>query len=283
MLVMISTLRPAPALRHVIKYYYQIEETLSSTVVLQPVPARSPEIIEFMFASHFLVERFDRSGRENACDSAVVGAKTNRHVNLYMRDRVDAFTIAFQPGGFEALFGVPSRELTNQDFDARDVLGSDIAALRNRLGEQADIGARARIADEFLCARLPDFEQECSVIRSARLIQRCLGSAQIAELADRAGLGIRQFERRFAQEIGISPKFYARIIRFESALRLKSMAPDVRWTEIAYTLGYFDQMHMIHDFKRLSGATPTGIIDQLDMFVLPEVAAHQRPAVKTPA
>jgi hypothetical protein len=128
----ISSIRPAPALRHFIKYYYQVEATLSSTLVLQPVPARSPEIIEFMVATPYVVERLYRGTAEQCSASALVGPKTHRHVNLFMHDRVDAFTITFQPGGFFALFGIPSNTLTDQDFDARDVLGPDIAALRNR-------------------------------------------------------------------------------------------------------------------------------------------------------
>jgi AraC-like DNA-binding protein len=271
----ITSVRSAPALRHFVKYYYQVEETLTSTVALQPVPARSPEIIEFMFATHYIVERLHHGTMKDSWATTLVGSKTHRHVNLFMRDRVDAFTIAFQPGGCAALFGIPPRELTDQDFDARDVIGPQIHALRDRLGEYSSIADRARIADQFLCGRLADFNHDSPLVRTARVIHRCLGSVQIARLADSAGLGMRQFERRFAHEIGMTPKLYARIVRFESALRCKSASPDIRWTDIACSLGYFDQMHMIHDFKQLSDDTPTGIIDQLDMFVKPEVESRQ--------
>jgi len=75
--------------------------------------------------------------------------------------------------------------------------------------------------------------------------------------------------------IGIPPKLYARIVRFEAALRRKAAVPESRWTDIAHSLGYHDQMHMVHDFNRLSGDSPTAIGGQLDMFVQPEVdSAH---------
>ena len=89
--------------------------------------------------------------------------------------------------------------------------------------------------------------------------------------------GIRQFERRFRYEIGIPPKLYARIARFEAALRRKAAAPAMQWTDIAHALGYHDQMHMVHDFKRLSGDSPTAICGQLDMFVHPELVSAGRP------
>lgn len=69
------------------------------------------------------------------------------------------------------------------------------------------------------------------------------------------------------------PKLYARIVRFEAALRRKAAAPATQWTDIAHALSYHDQMHMVHDFNRLSGDSPRGICSQLDMFVHPELAS----------
>jgi AraC-like DNA-binding protein len=64
---------------------------------------------------------------------------------------------------------------------------------------------------------------------------------------------------------------YARIIRFEAALQRRAASPCLPWTDIAHDLGYHDQMHMVHDFTRLSGDSPEAISRQLDMFVLPDV------------
>ena len=272
---MVFAHRPASALRPFVKYYYQVEASFTTLVALQPVPARSPEILEFMFATPYMVQRLHHGTVARCADVALVGAKTHRHVNLYMRDRVDAFTIAFQPGGLMALFGIPSCELTDGDCDARDAIGPDIQSFREQLAGKATIADRARIADDYLCARLAQWRGISRIVLAARLLHRCHGSIQTARLADRAGLGVRQFERRFVREIGMPPKLYARIVRFESALRLKSMNPACRWTDVACWLGYCDHMHMIHDFRRLSDSTPSGIIDQLDMFVKPEVDARR--------
>src|SRR5687767_1559031 len=101
------------------------------------------------------------------------------------------------------------------------------------------------------------------------------GCVRVTELARSAGIGIRQFERRFRYEIGVSPKLYARIARFEAALRLKAAAPAMAWTDIAHALDYYDQMHMVHDFNRLSGDSPSVIGCQLDMFVRPEMLSRR--------
>lgn len=75
---------------------------------------------------------------------------------------------------------------------------------------------------------------------------------------------MRQFERRFITLLGISPKVYARILRFEAALYRKSVTGR-NWTTIAHDLGYHDQMHMVHDFESLAGESPKSLTPHLEL------------------
>jgi transcriptional regulator GlxA family with amidase domain len=72
-------------------------------------------------------------------------------------------------------------------------------------------------------------------------------------------LSIRQFERQFKQRIGLSPKFYSRLIRFSNAWILKENNPNLTWTTIAHQSGYYDQMHLIKDFKEFAAVNPKQI------------------------
>jgi AraC-like DNA-binding protein len=264
-------------LHKLVRYYYQIEDRLADQAVLQPVPARSPQIIEFMFGTRYRIRRLDRDDFADVREIALVGAQTFRRVELVMRGRVDAFTIAFQPGGLSSLFSIPAVELTNSDFDGQAVLGHGLGVLHRRLGDVSRFSDRVRIADEFLCARRPASDSVGDLARSASMIIQSSGRVRVDHLAHNAGLGIRQFERRFRHEIGVAPKLYSRIVRFEAALRSKAAGPETRWADIAHALGYHDQMHMVHDFNRLAGDSPTTIGSQLDMFVKPEVAFADKP------
>ncbi|UOQ69224.1 helix-turn-helix domain-containing protein [Hymenobacter volaticus] len=78
----------------------------------------------------------------------------------------------------------------------------------------------------------------------------------IDQAATSAGLSARQFERKAHEQLGYSPKFFARLIRFSQAYRRKVNHPAQRWTSIAYACGYYDQMHLIRDFKEFTAATP---------------------------
>jgi AraC-like DNA-binding protein len=274
--VMLSC-QSAPALRHLIRYYYQVETHLAGRTAVQPVPARSPQAIEFTFGAPYEVRRLDRNGTRIAYPIALIGSQTFRRVELLMRGNVDAFTIVFQPGGVSTLFSVPAEELTNDDFEGEAVLGRGLGELLRRLGDVSSFTDRVRVADFYLCAKRPALDSISGMTTAATKVLSSSGCVRVSDLAHLAGLGIRQFERRFRYEIGIPPKLYARIVRFEAALQRKATSPKARWIDIAHTLGYHDQMHMVHDFNRLSGDSPTAIGSQLDMFVRPEMVSAARP------
>lgn len=71
-----------------------------------------------------------------------------------------------------------------------------------------------------------------------------------------SGLSQRQFECKFIEQVGVSPKLYSRIIRLNYALQVKVTRPHLSWTDVTYEAGYFDQMHLVKDFKSLAGETP---------------------------
>ena len=149
---------------------------------------------------------------------------------------------------------MPAGELTDNDFEGEVVLGGGLGELLRRLSDVASFADRARVADAYLLTRCAALRSASAVIQAARSVQSCDGCVRVSHLAHQAGLGIRQFERRFRYEIGVPPKLYARIVRFEVALRRKAAAPWALWTDIAHGLGYHDQMHMVRDFKHLFGA-----------------------------
>ena len=270
---MITCARPSAALRDLVRYYYQVESRLANSAAVQPVPARSPEAIEFTFGTPYEVHRLDRGGVENAHPIALIGVQTFRRVELVMRGHVDAFTIVFQPGGVFRLFGIPGEVLANDHFDGGAALGRGLGELLRRLGAKTSFADRVVIADDSLRARCTTLEPASSVARAAMKVLAHDGCGRMLDLACSTGLGVRQFERLFRREVGMPPKLYARIVRFEAALRHKAASPARRWTDVAHVLGYHDQMHMVHDFNQLSGGSPTAVGSQLDMFVQPEVVS----------
>jgi AraC-like DNA-binding protein len=269
-----DTALPDRALRHLVRYYYQVDARMAKAVV-QPVPARSPQALEFTFGTPYEVRRLEEGVREVAHPVALIGAQTFRRVDLVMRDVIDAFTIVFQPGGLTIVFGIPAPVLTDDHFDAEAALGRHVRTLHQQLGDARGFASRVTVANLFLGSMVDSGHRQNAALEAARFALERDGCVTVGELADGCGLSRRQFERRFEDATGITPKLYCRIVRFEAALRAKTAAPHLRWTDVAHAMGYHDQMHMVHDFGRLSGATPTAIGPHLDMFVQPEVRARR--------
>jgi transcriptional regulator GlxA family with amidase domain len=79
-----------------------------------------------------------------------------------------------------------------------------------------------------------------------------------------ACLSFRQFERKFRERVGLSPKLFSRIVRFNRAFELKDLNPENDWLDIAISCGYSDYQHMVKDFKQFAGVTPTILMQEND-------------------
>jgi AraC-like DNA-binding protein len=256
---------PAAALQQYVRFYAHREARLGNTSIVHPVPARATPAIEFTFGNLYEVHCCDRAVVETAPRSVIVGLQTYRRVRLRLTGKIESFAIFFQPAALHRLFSIPMHEITNSDHEASAVLGPSISELEQRLGASRSFEERIRITDDYLLRRCLTSPRSDSVWRAAQKILRCKGHIHISSLAHQAGVSLRQFERRFMQQVGVSPKLYARIARFEAALESKAISTAESWTDVAHQLGYYDQMHMIHDFRQFSGDIPTKLLGKLEM------------------
>jgi AraC-like DNA-binding protein len=170
----------------------------------------------------------------------------------------------FQPTGLRQLFSIPMHDLTDRNFEAQPVLGAFASRLEQRLSDCNTFGERVRVADEFLSRRSLDVRSCDGISAAASQVLLGGGDVRIAALAANAGLSVRQFERSFIQQVGVRPKLYARIARFEAALDSKARSSTKSWTDVAHEFGYYDQMHMVHDFKDFTDETPTDTLSQVE-------------------
>ena len=84
-------------------------------------------------------------------------------------------------------------------------------------------------------------------------------------------MSIRNFERRFIEQIGVPPKEYYRLVRFNNALITKLKYPQKNWTSIAYEFGYYDQMHMIKEFRQFANLNPSHLLQLNTDFTRPRI------------
>jgi AraC-like DNA-binding protein len=203
--------------------------------------------------------------------TAIVGANLSFGIDLRLDGKVDLFAIFLQPAGFTDLFGVPGRYITNAYHDASAVFAR-ASSLWEQLADAASFALRVQVAEAYLLAQLT----KATVFpgrHAANEILRRLGMIRIREIARHYGVSVRQFERQFIQQVGVRPKSFARVARFQCALDAKVANPARTWLDIAVTFGYADQMHLIHDFKQMSGNAPQALLTILGDARPPALAA----------
>jgi AraC-like DNA-binding protein len=262
---MIGLQVPSPPLRPFVRNYAHTLADLRSAVTFWPIPARTFACLEFTFGVPYEIHDFSKPVPAATFAAALIGAKTHRQISLELNGHVETFVILFQPSGLHQLFGVPEAEIVDTHYDAHGVIGAAMRDLRTQLGEADSFSARVRIADDYLLRCLPNTSSPGIPQRAAQAIVARQGCVLVRDLAAHTGLSVRQFERVFSRQLGIAPKVYARIARFESAVRMRARSPANTWAGIAQDLGYHDQMHLVHDFQLLSAESPNALLRKLDL------------------
>jgi AraC-like DNA-binding protein len=169
---------------------------------------------------------------------------------------VDLFGIRFRPGSALPFLGVPLREITDQRVPLDALWGSRGAALLDVLANVAPHD-RVRHAERVLaaCGVRPRREDDI-VPQAVSLFRRARGGAAVRDVAAALGVGERRLVRAFDRCVGLSPKGFARVMRFREVCRQIQQGEVLRWTQLAGDAGYADQPHLIREFQALARLTP---------------------------
>ena len=126
-----------------------------------------------------------------------------------------------------------------------------------------DLEQGKNLVEKFLLNQVKNLKVVLPFDSALRILLNNDGNMAIEKTASLSCMSLKQFERKCKERIGMNPKTFARILKFSKAYRLHEAFPQLSWTSIAYEAGYFDQMHMIRDFKVFAGVNPSVIQQQL--------------------
>ncbi|MEC7263479.1 MAG: helix-turn-helix domain-containing protein [Bacteroidota bacterium] len=194
--------------------------------------------------------------------TVVVGPQYSR-VNIKVHRQLNAIRVDFLPGGLFRMLGIPMYELFDGGFDALDFFGAEMRSINEQLQNVLTLWEGKNIVEKFLLNQLTKIKETLPFDGAMRVLLTHNGNISIKQAASLSCLGLKQFERKCKERIGMNPKLFARILRFSKAYRLHESCPQFSWTQIAYQAGYYDQMHMIKDFKTFAGVNPSVIQQQL--------------------
>ena len=178
--------------------------------------------------------------------------------------RVDLIGIRFRPGGAAALVPVPQHELLDRSVPLEDVAKK----ASERLAPAFDAVNPSSRAELVTAALQDSIQPELTTVgESADAIVRAWGMIPVGVLASGAGIGMRQLERRFLDEVGMTPKRLARISRFQRVFHAMERHP-AGWTQVALDCGYYDSSHLVRDFHEFAGDAPSRALAELDKFTM---------------
>lgn len=165
--------------------------------------------------------------------------------------------IAFKAGGAFPFLPLPADVLPNEIVSLETLWGSAAFCLRDQLLEAPTPQAKFALLEQALLARLSDPDAIHPAVKYAvNVLPHFTGPQPVTAVADQVGLCMRRFNQIFAAQVGLSPKRFHRVQRFQQVLKQVHGQSAVDWADVACTYGYFDQSHLIHEFQELTGLSP---------------------------
>jgi AraC-like DNA-binding protein len=219
----------------------------------QPQPVVPDGRLELLIHRGDPFRRMDPDGVARVQDAILVAGQLTRPIHIQPGSVIDVVGVRLNPLGASALLGLPLSELT----DSVVSLGAINPKVANALAAAVMIGgSQAERAYAITGALVRSF----SSMPDARMVAAagCLAApwpGSLSHLAVRYGMSTKTFERRFYSEVGLSPKMYQRVVRFRQVFAQLEKTRG-RGARVATAAGYFDQAHMIRDFKQFTGTTP---------------------------
>jgi AraC-like DNA-binding protein len=201
------------------------------------------------------------SGRADEPESAMVVGTMTRALVLDATESPECFIgVRFRPAKASLFLALPASELTDLRVSL-DALWRDAPAVRDAVAASTDTVERVRALERVLAARVSSdlATGHRDVDEAVRRIVGTGGSLGITKLAPALGVTRQHLARRFAQLVGVSPKTFARVVRLGRVVeRARAVPPGepVNWSALAAELGYYDQAHLVDEFRELAGITP---------------------------
>ena len=255
---------PHPALQDYVLNISTVNAILPDgiDVVITPYPPTPFQSLMFYCNNRVSMGKIDADNFDKQSETVLIGPQFSR-VNIKVHSRLRSVRVDFLPGGLYRMLGIPMFELFDGGFDALHFFGAELKIINERLLHTADLEESKNIVENFLLNNLKKSKELLPIDSALHLLLQNNGDMTMEKVASLSCLSIKQFERKCKERLGMNPKLYARILKFSKAYRIHEASPKLSWTKIAYEAGYYDQMHMIKDFKVFAGVSPTIIQQQL--------------------
>lgn len=200
------------------------------------------------------------NGTAETITTSNIDAQRTYPIQIQTSGQINLLGIRFRAGALHPFVNIPAHELTDLTIDLPTIYGQAGSDLEEGLAQHiSNPTAQRDILDTF-------FLQQLTLSQSFQMVHQLsaqLTQTTIKDLSEHVGYSERSIHRLFQSNIGFSPKFYARLLRFQSALTLVTQHPTMTLADISQASGYYDQAHFSKDFRYFYGQSPSDVRDSL--------------------
>lgn len=248
---------PGPPINEFVDYFWLFEggQTARKERIL---PSATSELVVNLRADDVRIHDRKQPEQYTRFSGAVISGAYSRVFICDAMQHESMLGVHFKPGGAFPFLGTLASELSDAHADLVDLWGQSALELRERLCAVSTHRERFQVTEEVLTWRLRHSRKGHPAVATALHLLGPAGiGASVRDVAREVGICQRRFSQVFAAQVGLRPKLFSRILRFERARTLADQIKRLDWAQLASTCGYFDQSHLINDFQEFSGLSPT--------------------------
>lgn len=230
---------------------------------MKPYPARPEHCIAFYPKGYTYVED-PVAGVQYLQSKAFVSGQYTYRIDKYASlPEFLMILVVFHPGALHQLTGIPATEFQNKGFDLELIFPSETRQLNEQLANAVGYHEMLQLIDQFLLKQFSktDVAEDLPVNKVLRLMMEGYTLASVESLAGDACLSMRQLERVFMNNCGVSPSKMMQIVRFNKAYQMKLNKPEMTWLRIAMECNYHDYQHLAKAFREFALATPNQLFE----------------------
>lgn len=255
-----TTITPTPPLSQLVELIWDWDMPLPAHRLERILPSASAQLIVNLAEDETRV--YDDALRCYRHSGAAFDAPSHRSFVIDTSEQVAVIGIVFRAGGSAPFFRERMDVLANRHVDLDALAGGDARTLRLRLLEAGDATVRLRLFESWLRRRAGEARPHAVIAHALRAFDLAPEVRRIDTIAARCRLSPRRFRELFREQVGMSPKRYARLQRFRRVVAQAHRSGRVDWAGVAADCGFHDQPHLVHEFRAFAGLTPGEYIDR---------------------
>jgi len=247
--------KPAAPLGHLVEGFWDVAYAPSHPRV-RILPSGSNELVINLSQDEIRIYDSEQPERCQRFPGIVVAGTYAGALDIDPMRHASMLGVHFKPGGAFPFFGEAVGELANSHVALEALWGRSAGELREKLCSAPTRQKRFQLLEEALTNRLQRLSKHPSVSLALDIFGSTGVGASVGAVAKRVGLSQRHFIQVFTAQVGLTPKLFSRVLRFQNARDAVDSTGKPNWSQLALACGYYDQSHMIEDFRAFSGLSP---------------------------